>query len=104
MSDEIQKEVLNRLENLDSNLKLYLNLFKLINADKIEEMKQKMIKSDARKVVYELCENPKSAKEIAKILGKTPQNIHYHLNALTLVGLLSHRVKGGERYYFKTLE
>lgn len=104
MSDEIQKEILDRLEILDSNLKLYLNLFKLVNADKIEEMKKDLLRDDFRKKVYELCDVSKSAKEIAENLTTKPQNANYHLNKLTSAGLLSYEVRGREKYYYKTIE
>ncbi|MDD2665528.1 MAG: winged helix-turn-helix domain-containing protein [Methanocellales archaeon] len=104
MPDEIQKEILDRLESLNLNLGLYLNLFKLVNADKIAEMKQNMLKPELRRQIYDLCDEPKSAKEIAKELNIRPQNVRYHLNELTLIGLLFYKQDGRERRYFKTLE
>ena len=104
MSNEIQNKILKRLENVDTNLKLYLNLFKLINEDKIEEKKEKVLSHELRRQIYESCDRTLSVKQIAEKVRKDPAHVAYHLNILTSAGLLSCEVKGRERYYFKTLE
>lgn len=107
MSNEksrFQKEVSKRLESLDANLKLWLNLFKLVNAEKIEEMKQKILKHDLRRQIYELCDGTLTVGQMAEKIGKKPPHVTYHLNILTSAGLLSYRVEGREKHYFKTLE
>lgn len=104
MDENIQKEVLNRLTNLDNNFNLYLSLFKLVNEDKIEEMKQKLFKNKKTKEIYELCDEKNTAKEIAIEVNITPRNVRNHLNKLTSAGLLSYETDGKTRCYFKTLE
>jgi len=104
MPDEVQKEILEKLDNLDATFKLFLNLFKLVNEDEIEEKKNKLFKNEKTKKIYDLCDGEKTAKDIAPEVGIDPRNVRNHLNKLTSVGLLSYNVNGKKRYYFKTLE
>jgi DNA-binding transcriptional ArsR family regulator len=104
MSNDIQNKILERLENVDTNLKLCLNLFKLINEDKIDEKKQKLLSHGLRKQIYELCDGTLPVKQIAEKIRKDSAHVTYHLNILTSAGLLSYKMKGREKYYYKTLE
>lgn len=104
MDESVQREILKRLKELDDNFSLYLSLFKLINEDKIEEMKQELFKNKTRKKIYELCDEKKTPQDIAPEVGIHVKNVRNHLNKLTSAGLLSYEKDGRKRYYFKTLE
>lgn len=104
MVDDIQKEMLKRLENLDNNFNLFLNIFKLIYSDKIEEKKEELFKNKKTEKIYELCDGTRTNKDIAPEVGIDPRNVRNHLNRLTSAGLLYYRLDGQKRYYFKTLE
>lgn len=104
MSENYRKEVLTHLEAIESDFNVLLSLFKLLNADKITEIKQKILEHDLRRKVYDLCDGTLTVNQISDKLEQSPQNTTYHLGVLTSAGILSYRKEGREKYYFKTLE
>jgi len=104
MSEESIDKILESLETIGLDLKIFLNLFKLLNNDKISKIKQKILEHELRKKIYDLCDGTLTVNQIAEKFETKHQNITYHLGILTSAGLLSYREEGRERYYFKTLE
>lgn len=66
---------------------------------------QKLISSAIRiKILHLLAEAPRTAKQVADVIGETPGNVHYHVQKLVsgkLIDLVETREVGGivEKYY-----
>lgn len=101
---DLEKEILERLENIDDSFKLYLNLFKLVNDDKIEAMKKEFFKNKTTKEIYDLCDEKQTPQDIAPKVGIDVRNVRNHLNKLTSAGLLCYDKDGRKRFYYKALE
>lgn len=84
-------------------LKRILAAYKIVHASEIEERKLEILKPDIRRKIYDLCDEPRSAKEIARRLGTKAQNVHYHLNVLADYGLLDFDVEANERVFYQVL-
>jgi len=93
-------------ENVESKrlLEKILCVLKLANNRSILKEKDKVLKNETRRKIYELCDGKHTVSVIAAELKTTQPNVSYHLSALLESGLVLYDELGGKRYYFKSLE
>lgn len=94
----------NLLRQIDGKIGDLISLYKLLNAEKIEEAKRKVLGEATRKAVYEACDGQTSGSTIAKMLNITQPAVSQHIAALVESGLVALEVSEGRRYYTKRLE
>ena len=85
-------------------LEKILCVLKLANNRSILKEKEKVLKNETRKKVYELCDGKHTVGNIAAKLKTTQPNVSYHLSTLLESGLVLYDELGGKKYYFKSLE
>ena len=93
-------------ENVETKrlLEKILCVLKLANNRSILKEKDKVLKNETRRKIYELCDGKHTVSVIAAELKTTQPNVSYHLSALLESGLVLYDELGGKRYYFKSLE
>jgi len=93
-------------ENVETKrlLEKILCVLKLANNRSILKEKDKVLKNETRRKIYELCDGKHTVSSIAAELKTTQPNVSYHLSALLESGLVLYDELGGKRYYFKSLE
>ena len=93
-------------ENIQSKrlLEKILCVLKLANNKVILQEKNKILKSETKCKIYELCDGKHTVSDIASELNTTQPNVSYHLSSLLESGLVLYDELGGKRYYFKSLE
>lgn len=85
-------------------LEKVLSVLKLANSKSILREKNKILKNETKREIYELCDGKHTVTDIAKELNTTQPNVSYHLSSLLESGLVLYDDVGGKRYYFKSLE
>jgi len=85
-------------------LEKILCVLKLVNSKEIQEEKDRLLKNETKRRIYELCDGNHTVSDIATELSTTQPNVSYHLSSLLESGLLLFDDLGGKRYYFKSLE
>lgn len=85
-------------------LEKILCVLKLVNNKEIQREKDRLLKNETKRGIYELCDGNHTVSDIAAELGTTQPNVSYHLSSLLESGLLLFDDLGGKRYYFKSLE
>lgn len=102
------EDLYEKLEEIRKLTNTHLTLFKLLNAEAIEKARNRILKVDVRKKVFDLCDDKRGATQIAQEIfptepiTKSQPKISYHLAILEDYGLLAHRDEKGVRYYYKT--
>ena len=93
-------------ENIESRrlLEKILCVLKLANNRSILREKEKILKSETKRKIYELCDGNHTVSDIASELDTTQPNVSYHLSSLLESGLVLYDEIAGKRYYFKSLE
>lgn len=100
MSEDLSytlKEVKKLLEKLFATIKI-------VNNEKITEIKSSILKNETKKKIYGLCDGKHTVKDIVEDLKTTQPNVSYHLSSLLEAGLVAYEDVSGNRYYSKTLE
>lgn len=92
------------LRQIDSKIGDLLSIYKLLNADRIEQAKQQFLGEGTRKAVYDTCDGQTSVKDIANKLGISQPAVSQHLASLAQAGLVQKETFEGRRYYVKKLE
>lgn len=85
-------------------LEKILAVLKLANNKLIMEEKERILKNDTKKSIYDLCDGKHTVSEIASELNTSQPNVSQHLSSLLESGLVLFDELGGKRYYFKSLE
>jgi DNA-binding transcriptional ArsR family regulator len=85
-------------------LEKILCVLKLVNNKEIQREKDRLLKNETKRRIYELCDGNHTVGDIATQLETTQPNVSYHLSSLLESGLLLFDEVGGKRYYFKSLE
>jgi len=102
------KDIYEKLEEIRKLISANLTMFKVLNAESIEEARDKVLKLDIRKKIYDMCDNKKSVTQIAQEVftgestEKSQPKVSYHLAILEEYGLVAYRDEKGVRYYYKT--
>lgn len=97
-------ELADEMKKTSLLLEKTLAILKMANSDKIMETKEKILKNDTKRKIYELCNGKNKVTNIVDALGTSQPNVSYHLSSLLESGLLIYIDVGGNRYYSKTLE
>jgi len=104
------KDICEKLEEIRKLTSTQLTLFKLLNAEAIENARSKILKSDIRKKIFDLCDKKRSVTQIAQEafpeepVEKCQPKASYHLAILEEYGLVGYRDEKGLRYYFRIRE
>ena len=93
-------------ENIETRrlLEKILCVLKLANGKAILREKDKILRNETKRRIYELCDGRHTVSNIASELKTTQPNVSYHLASLLESGLILYDELGGKRYYFKSLE
>ena len=93
-------------ENIETRrlLEKILCVLKLANGKAILREKDKILRNETKRRIYELCDGKHTVSNIASELKTTQPNVSYHLSSLLESGLVLYDDLGGKRYYFKSLE
>jgi len=85
-------------------LEKILCVLKLANNKALLREKDKILKNETKRQIYELCDGKHTVSDIASDLDTSQPNVSYHLSSLLESGLVLYDEVGGKRYYFKSLE
>ena len=85
-------------------LEKILCVLKLANNKAILKEKDKILRNETKRKIYESCDGKHTVSDIASELNTTQPNVSYHLSSLLESGLVLYDELGGKRYYFKSLE
>lgn len=102
------KDLYVKLEEIRKLINTHLTLFKLLNAEAIEDARGKILKLDVRKKIFDLCDNKRAVTQIAheafpgEAVEKSLPKVSYHLAILEEYGLVGYRDEKDVRYYYKT--
>jgi DNA-binding transcriptional ArsR family regulator len=94
----------NRDHELKKTLEKILAVLKLANNEVIAKEKEKILKNEIKKKIYELCDGQHTVGDISTQLNTTQPNVSYHLSSLNESGLVLFDEMKGKRYYYKSLE
>jgi DNA-binding transcriptional ArsR family regulator len=89
---------------LKRTLEKILSVLKLANSKTISEERERVLKNEIKKKIYDLCDGQHTVNDIANELKTTQPNVSYHLSSLLESGLVLFDEMKGKRYYFKSLE
>lgn len=93
MSSEIFKKIQATLEEIRS-------LTVLVNQDKLEKVKEKLLKPGSiKEKIYNMCDETKTVEEMAQSIGKQSGYVHSYLSILRREGLIRNVVKDGRQVY-----
>jgi len=89
-----------KLEKIETTLDGIYSLLLLLNQDKLNEVKNKLLKSGSvKEQVYNMCDETKTAEEMANSLGKGSGYVYSYLSILRREGLVRNIVKDGKQVY-----
>lgn len=97
------------LVEISKKLDLFIAIQKLVNAEQIENAKEKIFKSGTKKKIYELCDGKRAVSDIVKAVfpnenfKKVQPTISYHLADLENLGLIASKIVGGKKFFYKVL-
>jgi hypothetical protein len=93
MSSEVFKKIQATLEEIRS-------LTVLVNQDKLEKVKEKLLKPGSiKEKIYNMCDETKTVEEMAQSIGKQSGYVHSYLSILRREGLIRNVVKDGRQVY-----
>ncbi|MEM2154617.1 MAG: winged helix-turn-helix domain-containing protein [Nitrososphaeria archaeon] len=96
MSNSIEKT----LQDIKNSLDEIKSLIKLVNQDKLQESKKKLLKEGTIKLqIYELCDGTRTIKDIAEKIQKSPDYISSYLTILKREGLIRTIERDGKQFY-----
>jgi DNA-binding transcriptional ArsR family regulator len=81
-----------------------LAVLKLSNRKIIFEEKERILKNETKRGIYDLCDGHHTVNDIVSELKSTQSNISHHLADLLESGLVLYDEVKGKRYYYKSLE
>jgi len=101
------KDVYEELKEIKNLINNYFTFYKLINAEAIEEARDRILKLEVRKKIFTLCDNKRTVTQIAQkafpgeLTRKSKPKASYHLAILEDYGMIGHRDEKRERFYYK---
>jgi DNA-binding transcriptional ArsR family regulator len=101
------EEIYLKLEEIRKLLESQLTLYKLLNQKPLEDARAKVLESEIKKKIFDLCDNKNSVTQIAQNMfpgepiEKSLPKVSNHLAILKDYGLVDYRDDRGGRYYFK---
>jgi len=88
------------LESICGILEEIRSLIVLVNQDKLEKVKEKLLKTGSiKEKIYNMCDETKTAEEMAKSLGKDVKYVHSYLSILRREGLIRNITRDGRQVY-----
>jgi len=88
------------LEKIHGTLEEIRSLIILVNQDKLERIKENLVKTGTiKEKIYTMCDETKTAEEMAQSLGKGSGYVHSYLSILRREGLIRNVVKDGKQVY-----
>ena len=97
MPEETEKDILKKIQTLLEDTK---GLLLVVNQDKLDEMKKKLLKPGSiESQVYELCDGTNTAQMIATKIQKTPEYAGAVVSNLRRKGLVRTVDRGGNKIY-----
>jgi hypothetical protein len=97
MPDETEKDL---LKNIQAVLEDTKGLLLVLNQDKLDEMKKKLLKAGSiESQVYELCDGANTAQAIAAKIQKTPEYASAVIGNLRRKGLVKTVESVGNKVY-----
>ena len=97
MPEETEKDILKNIRTLLEDTK---GLILVVNQDKLDEMKKKLLKAGSiESQVYELCDGTNTAQAIATKIQKTSEYAGAVISNLRRKGLVRTVDRGGNRVY-----
>jgi DNA-binding transcriptional ArsR family regulator len=98
MSEKTEKELLREISNKLSDI---ISLLKLGQKTTIEMSKSRLLASDLRSKVYNLCDGKHTVSQISVELGKPQPLVSRYLKDLEEGGLIKAERKGNRIFYVK---
>jgi len=103
MTKDEQTEILLALHKIEDRLQEIAEILRVGYKKTIEATQRRVIEgSPLRKRIYNLCDGNRSVGQIAKILGKSIQQISNNIILLQNAGLIKEDRRGKEKYYTKS--
>ncbi len=88
------------LERIQDTLEEIRSLMVLVNQDKLTKVKENLLKlGSVKEKVYNMCDETKTAEEMAQSLGKQSGYVHSYLSILRREGFIRNVVKDGRQVY-----
>jgi len=88
------------LESICGILEEIRSLIVLANQDKLEKVKEKLLKTGSvKEKIYDMCDETKTAEEMANFLGKDVKYVHSYLSILRREGLIRNTTRDGRQVY-----
>jgi len=88
------------LERIQSTLEEIRSLLVLANQDKLNKVKENLLKAGSiKESIYTMCDETKTAEEIAQSLGRESGYVHSYLSILRREGLIRNVIKDGKQVY-----
>lgn len=89
-----------KLDKIEATLDGIYSLLLLLNQDKLNEVKNNLLKSGSvKEQVYDMCDETKTCAEISKALGKQSSYAGSYLSILRREGLIRNIEKDGKLVY-----
>jgi DNA-binding transcriptional ArsR family regulator len=102
MNEESQTEILLALHRIEDRLQQMVEILRISHKENIDSVQKKVLTgSTLRKNIYDLCDGTRSVGEIARMLGKSIQQISNNIATLQGAGLIREVRKGKEKCYTK---
>jgi DNA-binding transcriptional ArsR family regulator len=95
-------ETLLALHNIEDRLVEITQILKAQSHETLEANKKKLLGSPLRKKIYEKCDGNRTVGQLARIVGKSLQQISNNLTLLENAGLIKVTRRGKEKYYIRT--
>jgi hypothetical protein len=88
------------LESIRAILEEIRSLIVLVNQHELEKVKEKLLKpGSVKEKIYNMCDETKTAEEMAQSLGKETGYVHSYLSILRREGLIRNVTKDGRQVY-----
>lgn len=92
------------LEEISAKLDRIIALLETSLRGELIATAARILKSESKREIFELCDGKRSVQKIGQILNKSVQNVSIQLGELEKAGLVRPRQVGRERFYFKVVE
>jgi DNA-binding transcriptional ArsR family regulator len=93
-----------RLEEICAKLDRIILLLETSLRQEFSATAERILKSESKREIFELCDGKRTVKEVARILNKTLPNVSMQLGEMEKAGLIRSRQVGRERFYFKVVD
>jgi hypothetical protein len=91
------------VEMIYSTLEEIKSLIKLVNQDKLQAVKDKLLKpGTVKERVYNMCDETKTIEEMAQALSKGEGYVRSYLSILRREGLIQNVIKDNRQVYRQT--